>query len=194
MVVIRQSVLDSIYTHGQTARRSEVCGVLVGEFVQEDEPMTLIEAVIEGQNTTSTNGSVTFTADTWQHIQQTMDEQYPSRQIVGWYHTHPDHGVFLSEMDTFIHDQFFMQPWQVAFVYDPVRQEQGMFARENNKLQLTRLIVEDDLALFRKHQHEKKVGRLRKLHKRLKMSLAALIVLLVSALVLLLATPNKFGG
>jgi hypothetical protein len=46
---------------------------------------------------------------------------------VGWYHTHPDYGIFLSGQDLFIHRNFFDQPLQVAYVVDPIRQTRGFF-------------------------------------------------------------------
>ena len=50
-----------------------------------------------------------------------MDAEHSEERIVGWYHTHPGFGIFLSGMDLFIQDHFFNLPWQVAFVYDPLR-------------------------------------------------------------------------
>ena len=52
---------------------------------------------------------------------------YPDLDIVGWYHTHPDFGIFLSSHDLFIHRHFFAQPLQVAYVVDPIRQTRGFF-------------------------------------------------------------------
>ncbi|MCA1557569.1 MAG: hypothetical protein LC731_03400, partial [Acidobacteria bacterium] len=48
-------------------------------------------------------------------------------RIVGWYHTHPRFGIFLSEMDVFIQKNFFSEPWQTAFVLDPVQRTEGFF-------------------------------------------------------------------
>ena len=46
---------------------------------------------------------------------------FPELDIVGWYHTHPDFGIFLSHHDLFIHQHFFAQPLQVAYVVDPIQ-------------------------------------------------------------------------
>src|SRR5690606_25238601 len=70
---------------------------------------------------------------TWDYVHQVLESDYPGQKIVGWYHTHPDFGVFLSGMDLFIQDNFFNLPWQVAFVYDPVRREEGVFVWKNGK-------------------------------------------------------------
>ncbi len=78
---------------------------------------------------------MTFTQDTWAHIYQTKDAKYPDHRIVGWYHSHPGFGVFLSDHDTFIHKNFFSSPLQVAWVYDPHSDEEGCFGWVGQRLE-----------------------------------------------------------
>jgi proteasome lid subunit RPN8/RPN11 len=146
--VLRQSVLNHIHSHGNSAPRVEVCGVLVGDIYRDDTgSYLLVEHIIEGQSSNSSAGQVTFTADTWQHIQLLMDRQYPDLRIVGWYHTHPGHGVFLSDMDVFLHESFFGLPWQIALVYDPRSGEEGLFgAHEGQSHRLEYLVEADESA------------------------------------------------
>jgi proteasome lid subunit RPN8/RPN11 len=144
-IVVRQSALNRIHVHGDSAPRTEVCGVLVGDvYHDETGPFLLIEHVIEGQAATGSAGQVTFTADTWQHIQLLMDRQYPDLRIVGWYHTHPGHGIFLSEMDVFLHESFFGLPWQAALVYDPRSGDEGIFSAAEGQAHRLDYIVEQD--------------------------------------------------
>jgi hypothetical protein len=75
----------------------------------------------------STKGSFKFTHDTWSAISRERDEFPDELQMVGWYHTHPDWGVFLSGMDMFICDNFFNKKLDVAYVIDPCRGDRGMF-------------------------------------------------------------------
>jgi proteasome lid subunit RPN8/RPN11 len=179
VVVIRQSVLDEIHSHGRHTPDVEVCGVLVGDCTPQG--LTRAEAAIRGENAVATAGSVTFTADTWTYIQDTMDRCYPEKRIIGWYHTHPDFGIFLSGMDEFIHTSFFDLPWQIAFVYDPVRREEGMFAWSDGKPVLTAFEVEDDTARRKRALRILALRKARRLQRRL-------TVLLVSLLCLLLGT------
>jgi len=51
-------------------------------------------------------------------------------KIVGWFHTHPRMGVFLSHYDTFLHRNFFPEPWQVALVVEPFSSVAGFFIRQ----------------------------------------------------------------
>ena len=50
---------------------------------------------------------------------------------MGWYHTHPNFGIFLSHHDLFIHHNFFSQALQVAYVVDPINQTRGFFHWHN---------------------------------------------------------------
>ena len=65
---------------------------------------------------------------------RTVEDKYPDHHVLGWHHTHPDFGVFLSAYDLFIHRHFFPQPWQVALVVDPLRQELGFFQWRENEV------------------------------------------------------------
>jgi proteasome lid subunit RPN8/RPN11 len=114
----------------------EVGGVLVGA-VGEDEHGTFVHVrhAIRAEGAHQENAAVTFTHETWNHIHQEMDAKYPDEQIVGWYHTHGGFGVFLSEMDTFIHQNFFPEPHHLAYVYDPLAGSEGFFVRKGDKLE-----------------------------------------------------------
>ena len=126
------AVARQIRQHCHTSAKAEVCGVLIGS---EQDGITTIEAAIAGVNAVQGGTHVTFTQDTWAHIYQIKDKEYPDHRIVGWYHSHPGFGVFLSEHDTFIHQNFFSSPQQVAWVYDPHSEEEGCFAWNGTRLE-----------------------------------------------------------
>jgi len=53
-------------------------------------------------------------------------------RIVGWYHSHPGHGLFLSQTDLETHMQFYQfSPYAVSFVADPKSEEFGVWIYEN---------------------------------------------------------------
>ena len=52
---------------------------------------------------------------------------HPEANIVGWYHSHPNIGVFMSGTDMRTQRAFFYHPWCVSIVYDPIRNEIGCF-------------------------------------------------------------------
>src|SRR5215469_1170613 len=132
VVVMEAEVARKIRQHARSSMKAEVCGVLIGST--EHERMT-VEACIQGNNAAQGGAHVTFTQDTWEHIYKIKDKEYPDQKIVGWYHSHPGFGVFLSEHDLFIQQNFFSNPQQVAWVYDPHTDEEGCFGWIGDKIE-----------------------------------------------------------
>ena len=125
-------VARQIRQHARSNRKTEVCGVLIGT---EGSGITKVEACVAGESAAQGGAHVTFTQDTWEHIYKIKDRDYPNERIVGWYHSHPGFGVFLSDHDTFIHKNFFSSETQVAWVYDPHSDEEGCFGWRNGRLE-----------------------------------------------------------
>ncbi|MGC4033433.1 MAG: Mov34/MPN/PAD-1 family protein [Tepidisphaeraceae bacterium] len=145
VVVIQRTALNAIHTHGQSDTAVEVCGVVVGELCRDRVgPYLLISDHIAGDKAASRQTQVTFTAETWNNIQAEMEAKHVGRKVVGWYHTHPGFGVFLSGMDLFIQDNFFNLPWQVAWVYDPIAETDGLFVWKSGKSVKAEFLVEEN--------------------------------------------------
>ena len=123
-LVVDSGVVRQIRQHARSSSKTEVCGVLIG---QDRDHRIDVAACIEGQKAEEAGAHVTFTQNTWEHIYAVKDQKYPAERIVGWYHSHPGFGVFLSDHDTFIHKNFFSSPGQVAWVFDPHSDEEGCF-------------------------------------------------------------------
>lgn len=109
--------------------RNEVCGVLVGFTGEENgRRWTRVVAIIEGKHAREEQMSVTFTHETWDAVHEALSQRTDKARVVGWYHTHPDFGIFYSAPDVFVHRNFFNLEGQVGVVVDPVRDERGVFA------------------------------------------------------------------
>lgn len=133
-VVILQSVLDDIHAHGRATDDVEICGVLLGTIYHDSKgPWCLIDASVRGNFSSGKQTQVTITSDTWTHVNEVRDRQYPDKKFVGWYHTHPGFGIFLSGMDDFIQANWFAEAWQIALVYDPKSREEGVFIWRQGK-------------------------------------------------------------
>jgi proteasome lid subunit RPN8/RPN11 len=53
-------------------------------------------------------------------------------RIVGWYHSHPGQGLFLSQTDVETHMQFYQfSPYAVSLVAEPQEEEFGIWIYEN---------------------------------------------------------------
>lgn len=127
-VVIPGPVQERMEKFARGDLKNERGGILVGSFTEKDGVFSLrISGFIEAKHTDSSSASLKFTHATWNDIHAVKDELFPEEKIVGWFHTHPGMGIFLSNYDLFIQRNFFKEPWQVAFVMDPVSGERGFF-------------------------------------------------------------------
>jgi proteasome lid subunit RPN8/RPN11 len=139
---IRAEVARQIRQHARSSPKTEVCGVLIGEI---EDGTADVQACISGANAAQGGAHVTFTQDTWEHIYKIKDRDFPDARIVGWYHSHPGFGIFLSDHDTFIHKNFFSAPEQVAWVIDPHTDEEGCFGWRGSRLErIARFSFVDD--------------------------------------------------
>lgn len=120
-----RGVKDAIYDHIYANPGGEVGGVLVGE-IPESGPV-VIAGAIAALSAEGERASVTFTHDAWSEVHDQLERNYPECRIVGWYHSHPGFGIFLSEHDLFIQRNFFGDPAQVAYVVDPHASTEGLF-------------------------------------------------------------------
>ncbi len=121
---------DAIERHALRDVSVELGGILLGrECLDEEtgEPFVWVTESLEAKHYENTQASFTYTHNSWEEITRERDNLYPDLDIIGWYHTHPDFGIFLSGHDLFIHRNFFDQPLQVAYVVDPIRQTRGFF-------------------------------------------------------------------
>ena len=131
-VLISSEVARQIRQHARSNAKTEVCGVLIGDI---QDGVTRVNACISGINAAQGGAHVTFTQDTWEHIYKIKDRDFPDARMVGWYHSHPGFGIFLSDHDTFIHKNFFSAPEQIAWVFDPHSDEEGCFGWRGSRLE-----------------------------------------------------------
>lgn len=128
-IFVDMDAINDMEEHALTDTSVELGGVMLGGQFEDDEgrPFVLVTDSLRAQHYESTRGSFKFTHDTWAQITRERDEFPEDLQMVGWYHTHPDWGVFLSGMDMFICNNFFNKKLDVALVIDPCRQDRGFF-------------------------------------------------------------------
>lgn len=118
-IFIHDTVLEHILEYSERDLRRETGGFLLGGLFYDERDYVEISNFLPAVDTRSRSASLTFTHDTWARMHRVVAERYPEDKVVGWHHTHPGLGVFLSSHDLFIHRNFFGQPWQVAMVVDP---------------------------------------------------------------------------
>ncbi|MBB76971.1 MAG: hypothetical protein CMJ75_20895 [Planctomycetaceae bacterium] len=109
----------------------ELGGVLVGDQCQDEQgnPFVIMTGSLAAQDYTNSAGSFTFTHNTWSRFTRELESLSGNRRIIGWYHSHPGWGVFLSDRDQFICENFFAGALDIAVVVDPQSNQLGVFQR-----------------------------------------------------------------
>ena len=100
-------------------------------------PYLLVRRALAATRARGERLSLTFTPEAWEELWAAHDRECPDLAVVGWYHTHPGLGVFLSEPDQFIHRHFFTADHQIALVYDPDEFRWGVFYWARGQAELT---------------------------------------------------------
>ncbi|TET53517.1 MAG: hypothetical protein E3J64_03440, partial [Anaerolineales bacterium] len=129
-VFFSQHAYLSCTDHAASDVSHEVGGVLVGQVLRGKQGETtyiVIEDTIQAEHTQFGPAHLTFTQDSLVHLNNELNDRFPGRQMVGWYHTHPRMDIFLSSQDTWLHSNLFSEPWQVALVMEPCSDRGGFF-------------------------------------------------------------------
>ncbi|MCP5098952.1 MAG: hypothetical protein GY943_25655, partial [Chloroflexi bacterium] len=137
-ILMDEPALRAAQAHALTSLDREVAGVMVGPRPEKQPDGRYVVHVIDtivAKHTVMQGASVTYTPESWRYMNDTLRERYPDETavIVGWYHTHPGFGIFLSGMDQFIHQNFFTQIWHIAYVLDPRARTSGFFCWDRQK-------------------------------------------------------------
>jgi len=132
-IQLPENIARDLEKHAYSNLDAEVGGMLFGGITNGK---TQIVGFVPALKATSEQISLTFTHEVWEDILQQGESKFPGKQIVGWYHTHPSFGIFLSDYDQFIQNNFFNQPGQVALVIDPIAGSLGWFEKKGEKVVL----------------------------------------------------------
>lgn len=136
-IFIGKHTIEDIKSYLSSDKNIELGGVLIGEVYCDDtnNKFIVIEDMIIARYTEANVTRLTFTHNSWEYINGIMDRDFPQKKVLGWYHSHPGHTVFLSSYDKFIQENFFDTDFMVAYVFDPINSEEGFFFRKNDKLE-----------------------------------------------------------
>ncbi len=148
LVFVERKALESLYDFLRHDTSREHGGVLVGKPYFDPTRkrlFTVITATIPALHTEGNPVHLQFTSQSWEYISGLIFEEFPNQVIVGWHHSHPGLGVFMSSTDRATQRAFFNNEWNVAIVVDPVRQDTGWFCGP-----LCQRLGRDQIVLFEK--------------------------------------------
>ena len=135
--LMSQDVLQSVNREVMASLTHEVGGFLLGNRYRcpnSGRQYIIIDQYSAARFTESTNVSLSFTAEAWARLDDELTGKFSGKLLLGWYHSHPGIGIFLSPADVQIHEQRFHDAWQVALVVDPQTGKAGLFGWSDGRL------------------------------------------------------------
>lgn len=157
-IYIKQNVYLELEKYSSADVEHERGTILIGDFCENmGKTSVIICDFIEAKYTDASASTLTFTHETWNYVNKVFEEKYSGKKIIGWQHTHPGYGIFLSNYDIFIHENFFNLPFQIAYVIDPKQNYRGFFQWKNNKIEkLKGFCIYDEVGKKIKIEEKKK--------------------------------------
>lgn len=146
-VYIKQEVYKALEKYALADVDHERGTIILGDYCEElGKKHVIVSNYIEAKYTDASASTLTFTHETWDYVHKEHDAKFSDKKIVGWQHTHPGYGIFLSNYDLFIQENFFNLPFQIAYVIDPVQNIRGFFQWKDGKIEkLKGFYVYDDI-------------------------------------------------
>jgi proteasome lid subunit RPN8/RPN11 len=126
------SVYSAIIEQAVAALPNETGGFLLGQTGFDPDCGNWYNWVDETVPIVATDANPVHFSFTWKDVDRVRaHRERAGKALIGWYHTHPGLGIFLSETDLEkTHQQLFNELFQVALVYDPISGRAGYFFRE----------------------------------------------------------------
>ena len=110
-----------LYQYSRSSVNGEKLAVLMGQSIVINGQNTIfISGVIQARFTEKIKGVETITNQSWKYISEDMEKYFPNLSVVGWMHSRPSFGAFVTSMDEEYHKKLFSDPNQVLFVVDPI--------------------------------------------------------------------------
>ena len=95
MVEIKQDILQKILDHARASYPHECCGILVGEMSEKKRIMDAVKA----ENTNKERASDRYEMNPDELLKIEREARGAGLEVVGVYHSHPDHPSRPSEFD-----------------------------------------------------------------------------------------------
>ena len=115
--------------------RMEIMGLLLGTVYRHGGRDYVLVRDVVTTDLDASLVSVRFDRQGFEKLFESLDDIGFDYLIVGWYHSHPGHGCFLSQTDVDTQVSMFNRPFHSALVIDPVNHEIETFKVEHGRSQ-----------------------------------------------------------
>ena len=144
-VSMSKEAMSKVMDHVKSTPKEEVIGVLIGRM---DDETLFVEDALSGKAIKDEN-NVVMPGETLAKIADDIVNKKAKGNIIGWYHSHPGIGVFMSEVDKDTQSRLQQfSAYVVALVSDPSTEEFKFFSQDE-KSKTTQTLANNQI-----HFHE----------------------------------------
>ncbi|MDY0293309.1 MAG: Mov34/MPN/PAD-1 family protein [Candidatus Methanomethylophilaceae archaeon] len=122
---VSEDALNDMIYHAEAGLidKKEVMGLMIGMFYNDGSGTYAEVTGTATSDLIASSTSVRFDGGSLEPLFDSLDEMEENQSVVGWYHSHPGFGCFMSETDVRTQDGIFGGGTGFAIVIDPVRME-----------------------------------------------------------------------
>ncbi len=99
MLKFKKSDYEAIRTHGEETYPHECCGILLGSINEEDDCTRIVTSIARAGNTRTDSAHNRYNIDPKELVRIQREGRARGEDIVGFYHSHPDHPAQWSSTD-----------------------------------------------------------------------------------------------
>lgn len=133
-IYLRYQLFKALEDFAQREAQTEQVGLLVGResTSEQGEPFLLVEDAIEAPLGDENTGR--FEESLWRRARRIASARHPNRIVVGWFHTHPEGDVQLSDEEQSVHKRFFPEENHLLYVISARGKDRNFYYRSEGDL------------------------------------------------------------
>lgn len=114
-IFFQQEAVIALQDHLKSSPTQAIFGFLIGDVYRDPEAgvlYTVIDKTLKLSQPIYGDKTEVVVSRLWDRMQEQLTKA--SASLLGWYHSHPGQGGFLTAHDVETHGKFFTEPWHVA--------------------------------------------------------------------------------
>jgi len=114
-IFFQQEAVIALQEHLKSSPTQAIFGFLIGDVFRDPETgvlYTIIDKTLKLSQPIYGDKTEVVVSRLWDRMQEQLGKA--SATLLGWYHSHPGQGGFLTAHDVETHEKFFTDPWHVA--------------------------------------------------------------------------------
>ncbi len=116
-IFFQQEAVIALQEHLKSSPTQAIFGFLIGDVFRDPDTgvlYTVIDKTLKLSQAIYGDKTEVVVSRLWDRMQEQLKKA--AGTLLGWYHSHPGQGGFLTAHDVETHEKFFTDPWQVAIL------------------------------------------------------------------------------